>query len=102
MNFDLNSLEWRDVNKRFFIRVVVEEYLESFRVVSHIPKFGDTSKSPAGDVGASLNCGICDTADKVGNYFSRLHLSSGAANNLSIGKSRRLDKSLNKVPVASI
>ncbi len=51
MNFDLNSLEWRDVNKRFFIRVVVEEYLESFRVVSHIPKFGDASKSSAGDCG---------------------------------------------------
>jgi hypothetical protein len=44
--------------------------------VSHIPKFGDASKSPlgdtsspagdaespAGDVVASPNCGICDTA----------------------------------------
>ncbi len=40
--------------------------------MSHIPKFGDASKSlsgdaasPAGDVGASPNCGICDTAVKL-------------------------------------
>ncbi len=65
-------------------------------------------KSPAGYVGASLNCGICNTADKVGNYFSRLYLSSGPTkmhSKLSKGKSRRLDRSLNirnKVPVASI
>jgi len=39
--------------------------------VSHIPNFGDASKSPAGDaafpardVVASPNCGICDTAEK--------------------------------------
>ncbi len=32
------------------------------RVVAHIPKFGDSSKSSAGDTG-SPNCGICDTAD---------------------------------------
>jgi hypothetical protein len=30
-------------------------------MVSHIPKFGDASKSPAGDA-ASPICGICDTA----------------------------------------
>jgi hypothetical protein len=32
-----------------------------FRVVSHISKFGDASKSPAGGA-TSPNFGICDTA----------------------------------------
>jgi len=31
--------------------------------VSHIPKFGDASKSPAGDA-VSPNCGICDNTVK--------------------------------------
>jgi hypothetical protein len=42
------------------------------RVVSHIPKFGDARKSPAGDA-ASLNCGICSTAvfliELLGTFF---------------------------------
>jgi hypothetical protein len=58
---------------------------ETKRVVSHIQKFGDPSKSPVGDVSSSLemhippalisksaaedviaspNCGICNTAEK--------------------------------------
>jgi hypothetical protein len=43
---------------------------EKWGVVSHIPKFGDASKSPAGDaaspardVVASPNFGVCDTAE---------------------------------------
>jgi hypothetical protein len=32
-------------------------------IVSHIPKFGDASKSPAGDVVGSSNYVIRDTAD---------------------------------------
>jgi hypothetical protein len=45
--------------------------------VSHIPKFGDASKSPAGDIAspardvvASPNCGICDTAAPRQNHGS--------------------------------
>ncbi len=30
-------------------------------ILSHILRFGDASKSFAGDLVASLNCGICDT-----------------------------------------
>ncbi len=46
-------------------------------VVSHIPRFGDASKSPVGDtaspagyVVASPNCGICDTADSFRNMYN--------------------------------
>jgi hypothetical protein len=41
--------------------------------VSHMPKFGDASKSPAGDT-ASRNCGICDTAKSLNQIYSS-HLS---------------------------
>ncbi len=49
--------------------MTVQEFFVYRRVVSHIPKVGDASKSPSGDtaspaedVVASPNCGICDTA----------------------------------------
>jgi len=47
------------------------ENIIKYRVVSHIPKFGDASKSSSGDTAspagdaASPNCGICGTAENI-------------------------------------
>ncbi len=48
---------------------------KNFWLVSHVPKFGDASKSsavdaasPARDLVASTICGICDTAETFYAY----------------------------------
>ncbi len=53
--------------------IVVRRYINEIeRVVSHVPKFGDVSKSPEGDVSSSplemrthmhICRGICDTTE---------------------------------------